>query len=78
MHDQQVLVDRVQVILVDNLDQVNVGVQVLNTELLVRILVLLHEDPVFDLLIPHRLLEVPGEHHGTHQQNEVLERDEEE
>ena len=78
MHDEQVLIDGVEIILVQDLDQVYVGVQVLDTELLVRVLVLLHEDPILDLLVPHRLLKVPGQHDRPHKQDEVLQCHEQE
>ena len=72
MHNQQVLINRIQIVLIKCLDQVDVRVQILDTELLVWVLVLLHEDSIFNLLIPLRLLEVPGENHSSHQENEVL------
>ena len=50
----------------------HVSVQVLNTELLVWVLILLHEDAILDLLVSARLLEIPWEHHRAHQQDEML------
>ena len=72
MDDQKVLIDRVQVILIEGLHQVDVSVKVLNRKLLVRIFILLHKDAILNLLIPLRLLKVPREDHCTHQQDEVL------
>jgi len=57
---------------------VDVGVQVLYTELLIGVLVLFHENTVLNFLVSARLLEVPWENYSAHEQNEVLECHEEE
>ena len=59
MHNQQVLVDRVKIVLIKRLDQLDVSVKILNTELFVWVFVLLHENAVFNLLVPLSLLEIP-------------------
>ena len=56
----------------------HVCVQVLNTELFVWILILLHEYAILDLLVSACLLEIPWEHYCAHQQDEVLQRYEKE
>ena len=55
----------------------NVGVKVLDTELLVGIFILFHEYTVFNLLVSACLLKVPGKR-SAHKQHEVLESHEKE